>query len=288
MFIDYNQNAKDRTVASAYSVRPTPDARVSMPLRWEDLPACEMEDFTLVTVPGHVCRNAATRPRASTRRSGRWRRSWSCRRATRRRDRVMRPWPPHYAKPEGEPPRVAPSKQRRPSSEYGPSLPLRPPERLPGGGSRPTPTGRRKTSIPVVEIARAEYKEQALEGLERWKARHPGGRAAPGAARTSWWTPCAAAPRRGTGSGSTSSMCRPRTDPARKPLELDYDPWAGHGMARPVRTARAGSAEAEARRRPGLMCAGPRWTRRPPVGLLLGGDLPSGGSACRPAADPGR
>ena len=52
VFIDYNQNAKDRTVASAYSVRPTPDARVSMPLRWEDLPACEMEDFTLVTVPG--------------------------------------------------------------------------------------------------------------------------------------------------------------------------------------------------------------------------------------------
>src|SRR5213595_3322960 len=51
VFVDYNQNAKDRTVASAYSVRPTPDARVSMPLRWEEVPDVVAEDFTLATVP---------------------------------------------------------------------------------------------------------------------------------------------------------------------------------------------------------------------------------------------
>ena len=84
------------------------------------------------------------------------------------------PWPPHYAKPEGEPPRVAPSKQRRPTSEYGPSAAPRP--RRPAAARRWLATdahGPAPTSIPVVEIARAEYKEQALEGLERWKARHP-------------------------------------------------------------------------------------------------------------------
>jgi bifunctional non-homologous end joining protein LigD len=51
VFIDYNQNAKDRTVASAYSVRPVPDARVSAPVTWDELPACELGDFTLATVP---------------------------------------------------------------------------------------------------------------------------------------------------------------------------------------------------------------------------------------------
>ncbi|MBI3745132.1 MAG: DNA polymerase domain-containing protein, partial [Chloroflexi bacterium] len=51
VFLDYNQNAKDRTVASAYSVRPLPDARVSTPLTWNELPTCEAEEFTVATVP---------------------------------------------------------------------------------------------------------------------------------------------------------------------------------------------------------------------------------------------
>jgi len=136
------------------------------------------------------------------------------------------PWPPHYAKPEGEPPRVAPSKQRRPSSEYGPSVAQRPPGGAPGGGSRPTPTGRRTTSIPVVEIARAEHKEQALEGLERWKARHPEvvphleppdilvdsmrGRS------TAWYRV------------RVNLIHVPAADrPTQEALEVDYDPWAG-------------------------------------------------------------
>jgi bifunctional non-homologous end joining protein LigD len=51
VFVDYNQNAKDRTIASAYSVRPTPDARVSAPLAWDEVPQCEPADFTLATMP---------------------------------------------------------------------------------------------------------------------------------------------------------------------------------------------------------------------------------------------
>ena len=51
VFLDYNQNAKDRTVASAYSVRPLPDARVSTPLTWEEVPTVEAEAFTIDTVP---------------------------------------------------------------------------------------------------------------------------------------------------------------------------------------------------------------------------------------------
>src|SRR5216117_3384869 len=54
VFVDYNQNAKDRTVASAYSVRPTPDARVSTPLRWDEVPGCDPAAFTIDTVPQRV------------------------------------------------------------------------------------------------------------------------------------------------------------------------------------------------------------------------------------------
>src|SRR2546425_2125491 len=56
VFIDYNQNAKDRTVASAWSVRPTPDARVSMPLAWDEVPDCDPAAFTLVTAPERFAR----------------------------------------------------------------------------------------------------------------------------------------------------------------------------------------------------------------------------------------
>ena len=175
VFLDYNQNAKDRTVASAYSVRPTSDARVSMPLRWEDVPAVEMADFTLATVPGLVARRgdagagideAVGSLEALLELSARHEREGL----------GDAPWPPHYEKPPGEPPRVQPSRQRRPDAEYGPSDPARarewPPIR-PFTGSRPTPTGRRRSSVPVVEISRAARKDDALAGLERWKARHP-------------------------------------------------------------------------------------------------------------------
>ena len=192
VFLDYNQNAKDRTVASAYSVRPLPDARVSTPLSWDEVATVEAEAFTIDTVPARYA--AIGDPGAGIDDAVG---SLEALLELSARDEAEglgdAPWPPNYAKQAGEPPRVQPSKARRPPSEYEPGRGQAggpPPEvaaeraaavaagdsnaGLPTEwvGSKPTPTGRRKTSIPVVEIARAEFKEGALEGLERWKARH--------------------------------------------------------------------------------------------------------------------
>ncbi len=111
VFIDYNQNAKDRTIASAYSVRPTPDARVSAPLRWDELAACDPAEFTLRTMPARFAalgdvgagiddRAASLEPLLEL--------------AARQRadGQADAPWPPHYAKGEDEPPRVQPSRRR--------------------------------------------------------------------------------------------------------------------------------------------------------------------------------
>ncbi|MEJ7749639.1 MAG: non-homologous end-joining DNA ligase, partial [Candidatus Limnocylindrales bacterium] len=198
VFLDYNQNAKDRTVASAYSVRPLPDARVSTPLRWDEVPTVEAEAFTIDTVPARFA--AIGDPGAGIdgtvgsldallELSGRHEAE----------GQGDAPWPPNYAKQAGEPPRVQPSRKRRPDAEYGPG------EGVAGGpppdvareraaavaagdpnaglptdweGSRPTPTGRRRTSVPVIEISRAASKAEALEGLERWKVRHAAAAAA--------------------------------------------------------------------------------------------------------------
>jgi bifunctional non-homologous end joining protein LigD len=193
VFLDYNQNAKDRTVASAYSIRPLPDARVSTPLAWDEVPTVEAEAFTIDTVPARYAAigdpgdgiDAAVGSLEALLELSRRHEAEGLGDA---------PWPPNYAKQAGEPPRVQPSRQRRPASDYegrgqagGPPPEVAAARRaavaagdpnagLPTewAGSRPTPTGRRRTSIPVVEIARAEFKEQALDGLERWKARHPG------------------------------------------------------------------------------------------------------------------
>ena len=140
VFLDYNQNAKDRTIASAYSVRPTPDARVSAPLTWDEIDDCNPADFTLATMParfaqlgdrhagidGPVCSlDRLLELSASQERAG----------------QGDAPWPPNYKKQAGEPPRVQPSK-------------------------------RRTSKHPLIEIGRAPKKEDALAGLERWKARH--------------------------------------------------------------------------------------------------------------------
>jgi DNA ligase D-like protein (predicted polymerase) len=140
VFLDYNQNAKDRTVASVYSVRPTPDARVSMPLRWEDVPDVEPEDFTLATVPDLYAKHGDPGEGIDDSRG-----SLEALLDLSARHEAEglgdAPWPPHYQKQEGEPPRVMPS--------------------------------RRRMTVPVIEIAKAERKDDALAGLDRWKARHP-------------------------------------------------------------------------------------------------------------------
>jgi bifunctional non-homologous end joining protein LigD len=188
VFLDYNQNAKDRTVASVYSVRPTKDARVSMPLRWEDVPAAEPEDFTLATVPALYAERGDPGAGIDDR-PGSLDALLELSARDEREGVGDAPWPPNYAKQPGEPPRVQPSKKRRPDADYNTpeaeaarakaraAMERRferiAEERRPFAGTRPTPTGRRRSSVPVIEISRAAKKEEALAGLDRWKARHP-------------------------------------------------------------------------------------------------------------------
>jgi DNA ligase D-like protein (predicted polymerase) len=249
VFLDYNQNAKDRTVASAYSVRPLPDARVSMPLRWEEVGDVVAEEFTLATVP----KLYAERGDAGAGIDDAVGSLDALLELSRRHEAEGQgdaPWPPNYAKQAGEPPRVQPSKARRPKGEYEPGRGHEggpPPEvaaeraaavaagdpnaGLPtewaGGGTRPTPTGRRKTSIPVIEISRAATKAEALEGFERWKTRHPEAAAALEPAdvlvdgmrgRSSLWYRV-----------RVNLIHVPEADrPAQEKLDPDYDPWEGY------------------------------------------------------------
>ncbi len=141
VFVDYNQNAKDRTVASAYSVRPTPEARVSAPLGWDEVPTCEPGDFTLATMPARFA-SIGDRHQRIDQHAGSIDRLLELSAQHERAGLGDAPWPPHYRKQEGEPARVQPSK-------------------------------RRVSKHPLIEIGRAQRKEDALEGLQRWKARHP-------------------------------------------------------------------------------------------------------------------
>ena len=142
VFLDYNQNAKDRTVAGAYSVRPTPDARVSAPLAWDEIDDCEPGDFTLATMPARFA--AIGDPHAAIdRHAGSLERLLELSARQEREGLGDAPWPPHYKKQAGEAPRVAPS-----------TTPERP-------------------KHPLIEIGARAQKADALAGLERWKARHP-------------------------------------------------------------------------------------------------------------------
>ena len=143
VFVDYNQNAKDRTVASAYSVRPTPDARVSAPLGWDEVPACEPAEFTLVTMPGRF-RELGDRHAGIESAAGSLESLLELSARQERDGLGDAPWPPHYRKQAGEPTRVQPSKARARAAKH-----------------------------PLLTIGEAKRKEAALAGLERWKKRHP-------------------------------------------------------------------------------------------------------------------
>jgi bifunctional non-homologous end joining protein LigD len=156
VFLDYNQNAKDRTTCSAYSVRPLPDARVSTPLRWEEVPDCDPADFTVLTVPERL--RAHGDPHADIDAAAG---SLEALLELARRDEAAgladAPWPPHFRKMEGEAPRVAPSRARGT-----------------GGGAAAERAPRKpREKMPLVVVANSPSKEAALAGLERWKARHP-------------------------------------------------------------------------------------------------------------------
>jgi DNA ligase D len=114
VFIDYNQNAKDRTVASAYSVRPTPDARVSTPLTWDEVPAVEPEAFTLKTVPARFAQLGDPHARIDSQ-IGSLQSLLELSQRQKAEGQGDAPWPPHYAKGEDEPPRAAPSRRKKKS-----------------------------------------------------------------------------------------------------------------------------------------------------------------------------
>ncbi|HEX6140891.1 MAG TPA: DNA polymerase domain-containing protein [Candidatus Limnocylindria bacterium] len=185
VFIDYNQNAKDRTVASAYSVRPLPSAQVSAPLGWDEVPDAELGDFTLRSMPGRYARLGDVGAGIDETVG-----SLEALLELSARDTASglgdAPWPPHYAKAEGEPPRVQPSKRRTPRSDprppTDPSAPRGragsvPPAMVSGSYRRAdgsvSPTGRRRSSQPLIVIAHAKARDDAMAGLERWKQRHP-------------------------------------------------------------------------------------------------------------------
>jgi DNA ligase D-like protein (predicted polymerase) len=194
VFIDYNQNAKDRTVAAAYSVRPTPDARVSAPVTWEELAACDPADFTLRTMPERFARlgdvgagidEAAGTLDALLELSARQRAD----------GHGDAPWPPHYAKGADEPPRVQPSRRKRPKA-------------------------------PLVVVAKARRQEDALAGLARWRLRHPE------AARLLAVDDVLVDAMRGRSTTWTRVRVNLRhvpeaERPAEEPPDPDYDPWAG-------------------------------------------------------------
>jgi bifunctional non-homologous end joining protein LigD len=151
VFVDYNQNAKDRTVASAYSVRPTDDATVSAPLAWDEVDRCEPRDFTLSSMPKRFARDGDPHARIDEH-------PGSLEPLLALYDRQGlgdAPWPPHYKKQQGEPPRVQPSKAAR-------------------AGASPKRAAAKKKRVrrPVIEIGRAKRVEDALAGLRRWKNRH--------------------------------------------------------------------------------------------------------------------
>ncbi len=112
VFVDYNQNARDRTVASAYSVRPVPDARVSAPLEWDEVPDVEPGDLRLDTVPARLAQRGDPSAEIDVHAG-----SLSALLDLARRDEEDglgdAPWPPHFAKQRGEPKRVQPSRARK-------------------------------------------------------------------------------------------------------------------------------------------------------------------------------
>ncbi|HXU89413.1 MAG TPA: non-homologous end-joining DNA ligase [Methylomirabilota bacterium] len=202
VFLDYNQNAKDRTVASAWSVRPTPDARVSMPLEWDEVADCDPAAFTLASAPARFAArgDAAAEIDAA---AGSLDSLLALSASQEAAGLADAPWPPHYKKQRDEPPRVAPS--------------------------------RRKSREPVITIARAADKAEALAGLEGWKARHP----------------AAAAQLRvddvliDSMRGRSTTWTRIRVNlrhvpeaerPGEEPPVPDYDPWRAPARSRAPKT----------------------------------------------------
>ncbi|WP_263385249.1 DNA polymerase domain-containing protein [Granulicella arctica] len=152
VFLDYNQNAKDRTTSSAYSVRPLPDARVSAPLEWNEVPDCNPADFTVLTMPQRFAEKGDPHAGMDAA-AGSLEQLLELAARDEREGLGDAPWPPHFKKAEGEGSRVAPSRAR--------------------SAAKKSAVKTVRTKMPLIVIANSPSKEAALEGLERWKVRHP-------------------------------------------------------------------------------------------------------------------
>jgi bifunctional non-homologous end joining protein LigD len=196
VFVDYNQNARDHTTASAYSVRPTPDARVSAPLEWDEVLACEPEMFTIDSVPSRYARIGDPGEGIDA--------------AVGSLDGLLELAARQAEAGASEPP-------------AGPSL-RRGVVPSPAPGKEVGPTGRRRTTAPLIEVARAATQKEALAGLERWRSRHP-----------DVWpllepNDILVDAMRGRSQTWTRIRLNLRhvpegSRPAQESLEVDYDPW---------------------------------------------------------------
>jgi bifunctional non-homologous end joining protein LigD len=203
VFLDYNQNAKDRTVASAWSVRPTPDARVSMPLEWDEVADCDPAAFTLVTAPARFAERGDASAGIDAA-AGSLDGLLALSAAQEAAGLGDAPWPPHYKKQRDEPPRVAPS--------------------------------RRRSDAALITVAKAAHKTEALAGLERWKARHPE------AAARLQLDDVLVDSMRGRSTTWTRIRVNlrhvPESErPAEEPPEPDYDPWRAAERAPKTRSS---------------------------------------------------
>ncbi|HEY6201216.1 MAG TPA: DNA polymerase domain-containing protein [Candidatus Binatia bacterium] len=151
VFLDYNQNAKDRTTCSAYSVRPLPDARVSTPLHWREVADCDPADFTVLTVPQRFAELGD--PHADMDKApGSLERLLELAAEDEAAGLGDAPWPPHFRKMEGEAPRVAPSRARAAATKRS--------------------AVKKRAKAPLLVVANSPDREAARAGLERWKKKH--------------------------------------------------------------------------------------------------------------------
>jgi bifunctional non-homologous end joining protein LigD len=192
VFVDYNQNARDHTVASAYSIRPTSDARASAPLLWEEVATCDPAAFTLATMPARYA--AIGDPSEGIDESS------------------------------GSLDGLLDLAARQDADGTGVSEPPTGAVPPPAPGKSAGPTGRRRTSAPLIEIARAETQAEAMAGLDRWRARHTD--------VSPLLEPNDVLVDSMRGRNTTWTRIRvnlqhvPESErPAQEPLEIDYDPW---------------------------------------------------------------
>ncbi len=207
VFLDYNQNAKDRTTCSAYSIRPVPDARVSMPLHWDEVPQCDPADYTALTVPGRFAKFGDPHEGIDDA-AGSLEKLLELAARDEAAGLGDAAWPPHFRKAESEPRRVAPSRA--------------------SSGARP-----RRARPPLMVVAKSRDKDAALRGLEKWKRRHPAAAEFLGASdvlidsmrgRSSTWTRIRV----------NLQHIPPQLRPAQEPPDPDYDPaseWRGRSAS---------------------------------------------------------